>query len=327
MKIKYPPRIELANLPTRIEKLGYLSDKLEGPEILIKRDDLTGSATSGNKIRKLEFTLAEAINKNADTIITCGWINSNHARTTAVTAAKNNLKCILLLRGEKPDEIKGNLFLDLISGADVRFLTPSRYENVDKIMKQIIEELKETGRKGYAIPAGATDSTGIWGYIKAVEEINNQISTPDSIIVPVGTGGTYAGLFIGIKLLKLNISLYGISVEKDEKLHKKGILDIIKDWEESNNIDLKYSDKDIKVIQGYQGEGYSKFGKNEVEIIRLIAENEGIILDPVYTAKAMKGLVGEVKKGRFNRDESILFIHTGGIFGLLSRTGELAPLI
>jgi D-cysteine desulfhydrase len=322
MRIDYPIRINLANLPTRIEKLDFLSKELGGPEIFIKRDDLTGCATSGNKIRKLEFALARAINEGADTIITCGWVNSNHVRATALTAAKKGLNCILLLRGEKPESIKGNLFLDIITGAEVRFLPPEQYENVYKHMSKIIEELKNRGKKGYAIPSGATDSTGIWGYIKAAEEINNQIPRIDNIIVPVGTGGTYAGLFIGKKLLEWDVTLYGISVEKDEKFHKKEILDIIKNWEKNNTI-LDYSKKDIKVIEGYQGEGYSKFNNNELEIIKLLAENEGIILDPVYTAKAMRGLIGEVKKNKFKSNESILFLHTGGIFGLLSLTDEI----
>jgi D-cysteine desulfhydrase len=326
MKVEYPKRISLANLPTRIEELNSLSKTLQGPSIWIKRDDLTGCATSGNKIRKLEFVIADALEHKADTLITCGWVNSNHARATAVIAKKMGMKSILLLRGEKPSVMHGNLFLDGLVGADIRYLSPAEYERRYEIIAEIVSELKKKNRVGYPIPAGATYPVGIWGYIKAAEEIKNQSPDFDAILVPVGTGGTYAGLFIGKKLFDLKAEIYGVNVEEDEDYYRERITEIIEEWNKSFHQPISYSREEIRIIDGYQGKGYSQFGRNEIEVIKLLARTEGIILDPVYTAKAMRGLIEEVKKGRFNRNEKILFIHTGGIFGLLSRVEEMGNL-
>ena len=326
MNIEYPAHIYFANLPTRIEKLDSLSKSLGGPEIWIKRDDLTGCATSGNKIRKLEFAIADAMKNRADTIITCGWLNSNHARATAILTSKMGLKSILLLRGEKPSALEGNLFLNTLVGAEIRYLTTTEYERRGEIMDEIIEELAEENRIGYSIPAGATYPVGIWGYIKAAEEIKNQTPDFDAIVVPVGTGGTYAGLFIGKKLFDLRCSIYGVNVEEDEEYFKSAISEIIEEWNKSFNQPISFSLDEIRIIDGYKGKGYSQFGQDEIKVIKRLARTEGIILDPVYTGKAMRGLIGEVEKGRFSKKERILFIHTGGIFGLLSRIEEIGEL-
>ncbi len=322
MSVEYPARLFLANLPTRIEKLDMLSRSLGGPDIWIKRDDLTGCAVSGNKIRKLEFSIADAFKNKADTIITCGWLNSNHARATAIISAKMNLKSILLLHGEEPSKFQGNIFLNKLAGAEIRYLYRDEYERRNEIMCDIEEELKRKGKKGYSIPAGATNSIGIWGYINAAREIKNQTPDFDRIIVPVGTGGTYAGLFIGKKLFDLKAVISGVNVEEDKEYFIDRIVEIIEEWNRKFNNPINYSQNEIEIIDGYQGKGYSKFGKEEVEVIKRLARSEGIILDPVYTGKAMRGLIGEVENGNFDSKERILFIHTGGIFGLLSRTIE-----
>jgi D-cysteine desulfhydrase len=322
MSVEYPARLFLANLPTRIEKLDTLSRSLGGPDIWMKRDDLTGCAVSGNKIRKLEFSIADALKNKADTIITCGWLNSNHARATAIISAKMNLKSILLLQGEEPSEFQGNIFLNKLAGAEIRYLSASAYERRNEIMCDIEEELKREDKKGYSIPAGATNSIGIWGYINAAREIKNQTPDFDRIIVPVGTGGTYAGLFIGKKLFDLKAVISGVNVEEDKEYFIDRIVEIIEEWNRKFNNPINYSQNEIEIIDGYQGKGYSKFGKEEVEVIKRLARSEGIILDPVYTGKAMRGLIGEVENGNFDSKERILFIHTGGIFGLLSRTIE-----
>jgi D-cysteine desulfhydrase len=175
MNVDYPARLFLANLPTRIEKLDNLTRSLGGSDIWIKRDDLTGCATSGNKIRKLEFSIADALKNRADTIITCGWLNSNHARATAIISAKMNLKSILLLHGEEPTNFQGNIFLNKLTGAEIRYLSAGEYEKRHEIMCDIEEELKREGKKGYSIPAGATNSIGIWGYINAAREIRTRL--------------------------------------------------------------------------------------------------------------------------------------------------------
>lgn len=322
MSVEFPARLFLANLPTRIEKLDVLTRSLGGPDIWIKRDDLTGCATSGNKIRKLEFSIADALKNNADVIITCGWINSNHVRATAIISAKMNLKSILLLRGEEPSKFQGNIFLNKLAGAEIRYLSIDEYERRNEIMHDIEEELKSEGKRGYSIPAGATNSIGIWGYINAAKEIKNQTPDFDRIIVPVGTGGTYAGLFIGKKLFDLKAVICGVNVEEDREYFVDRIGEIIEEWNRKFDNPISYSQNEIEIIDGYQGKGYSKFGEKEIEVIKRLAKSEGIILDPVYTGKAMRGLISEVKKGNFDEKERILFIHTGGIFGLLARTDE-----
>ncbi|MCK4527400.1 D-cysteine desulfhydrase family protein [candidate division WOR-3 bacterium] len=326
MNIEYPKRIPIANLPTKIERLNTLSKILDGPDIYIKRDDLTGCVTSGNKIRKLEFVLADALDHNADTLITCGWINSNHVRATAVVAAKFGLQSILVLRGKEPPILQGNLFLDKLVGAEIRYLSPMEYEKRKEIMEDIVDSLRKKNRVGYSIPTGATYPTGVWGYIMAAEEIKDQMPDLDAIITPVGSGGTYAGLFIGKKLFNLKPTIYGINVERDKEYYKRRIASVIEEWNKSFNQSISFSPEEIEIIDGYQGKGYSEFGEEEIDVIKRLARLEGIILDPVYTGKAMRGLIQEIRNNRFNRKEKILFIHTGGIFGLLSRIQEIRNL-
>lgn len=327
MKIKYPEKVKLARLPTPLEKPENLNRRTGGPEIYIKRDDLTGCATSGNKIRKLEFAIADAKKKGADTLITCGWLNSNHCRATSIASRKAGLRAILLLRGEKPEHYRGNLFLDFISGADIRFLTPEEYERRDEIMEDVQKELLEEGRKGYPIPAGATFPPGLWGYIGAMDEISRQLNDIDAVFIPVGTGGTYAGLFIGKKMLGLTCDIYGINVEDDSEYFVDEISRVIEEWNGFEGMNITFKREEIKIIDGYQGEGYSIFGREEISLIREICMDDGIILDPVYTSKGMKGLLGEIKKGRFDKNSRVVFIHTGGIFGLLSRLDEIEKIV
>lgn len=321
MNIKPPPRISLANLPTRIEKLERLSTELEGPEIYIKRDDLTECGASGNKIRKLEFLVAHALEKGCDTLITCGWVHSNHARATAIIGAKLGLSSILILRGEKPKELCGNIFLDRLAGARIKYVDKKEYEKRDELMDEIARKLAKKGRKAYTIPSGGSNETGIWGYIMAAQEIKEQLKKEElkinAIIIPVGTGGTYTGLLIGKVLFNLSPILYGINVEKNGELFKSKIYELVKKWESKYGIEVKISKEDIKIIDGYVGRGYGLSRPEERETIKFVARKEGVLLDPVYTGKSMHGLIQEIKKGRFKKGEKILFIHTGGIFGLL----------
>lgn len=324
MQVKYPDRIELANLPTRIERLEKLTEGINGPEIYIKRDDLTECGASGNKIRKLEFVVADAIKKGADTLITCGWVQSNHARATAIISAKLGLNAILVLRGEKPQEFRGNLFLDKLVGAEIKYITPEEYDKrVNEIMSNIANELQKNGHLGYSIPVGASTEIGIWGYIKAAEEIKEQLKKMDlkidAIITAVGSGATCAGLLIGKKLFDLDAAIYGVNVDESEKYYKDVIYELIQRWEKVYDMNTQLSKEDIRIIDGYVGPGYSLTTKEQRETIKLVARKQGIILDPVYTGKAMHGLVQEIKKGKFKKGQKVLFIHTGGIFGLLAQ--------
>lgn len=319
--LNIPDRIKLANLPTKIEKLERLSAQLGGPDIYIKRDDYTGSELSGNKIRKLEFSLKQARDLGCDYLITCGGIQSNHARATAVAGIKLGMKSCLVLRGKPDSETDGNLFIDRLMDADVRFISSSDYRDRRmEIMESIKRELELKGFKPYIIPEGASNGIGAFGYYNAMFEIASQEKEMgvkfDAVCIAVGSGGTYAGLLLGNKVLNNDAKIYGVNVSDNEEYFKNRIHDIL---EASNSyLDIKYEfQKDeINIIDGYVGRGYALSRPEEIEFIRDFAKLEGIILDPVYTGKAMYGLVNEIKKGRLREHKNVLFIHTGGLLGL-----------
>ncbi|MDQ7093094.1 D-cysteine desulfhydrase family protein [Desulfosporosinus sp. PR] len=319
--IKIPEKIMLANLPTRIEKLERLSQKLGGPNVYIKRDDQTGTEVSGNKIRKLEFSVREALDQGCDVLITCGGIQSNHCRATAAVASRIGIKSALLLKGNANIELDGNLFIDRLLGAEIHFITPEEYKNNRaEIMEKIKTELEQQGCKPYIIPEGASNGIGGFGYYNAMEEIISQEKEIgvhfDTIILAVGSGGTYSGLFLASKTLGYTGEIYGINVCDDAEHFKSEIYKISHESMQYLDIDLQFSKDEIHIIDGYVGKGYSLSRPEEIHFIHEFAKLEGIILDPVYTGKAMYGLVEEIKKGTFKNCKDILFIHTGGVFGL-----------
>ncbi|MFT5873817.1 MAG: D-cysteine desulfhydrase [Clostridium sp.] len=319
--IKIPDRIKLANLPTKIEKLDRLSKLLSGPDIYIKRDDYTGSEISGNKIRKLEFSIKEAVDMGCDYLITCGGIQSNHARATVASAVKMGMKAGLVLRGKEETEIDGNLFINKLLGADIRFITPEEYRNRRmEIMEELKKEMELKGFKPYIIPEGASNGIGSFGYFNAMEEIIAQEKNMgihfDGIFIAVGSGGTHAGLLLGSKMLKSSAQIYGINVCDDEKHFKDRIHEILIESNKYLDIDIQFDKSEINIIDGYVGLGYALSTSVELKFINEFAKLEGIILDPVYTGKGMYGLTEEIKKGKFNEFKNILFIHTGGLFGL-----------
>jgi len=319
-----PERIELANLPTRIQKLERLSKKLDGPNIFIKRDDETGTEISGNKVRKLEFTVKKALDEGCDLLITCGGAQSNHARATAAVAAKLGMKSCLVLRGNGEENIDGNLFLDKVLGAQIRFITPEDYkEKRMEIMENIKDELSKEGHKPYIIPEGASDGIGNFGYYKAMEEIIEQERKMginfDAIVLAVGSGGTYGGVFLGKKILNHKSKVYGVNVCNDAEYFKRRIEEVVHESLNIMNETLDFTKGEINIIDGYVGRGYALSRPEEIEFIRELAQLEGLILDPVYTGKAMYGLVNEIKKGAFKEHKNILFIHTGGLFGLFPK--------
>lgn len=319
--IKIPEKINIANLPTRIEKLEKLSEKLGGPNIYIKRDDQTGIETSGNKVRKLEFSVKEAIDRGCDTLITCGGIQSNHCRATAAIAAKLSLKSCLVLKGSSDEEVDGNLFLDKLLGAEIHFITPEEYKNRRmEIMKEIKSSMEEKGFKPYIIPEGASNGIGGFGYYKTMEEIIDQEKELgvhfDGIVVATGSGGTYSGLLLASKILNHSGRIYGVNVCDDEEYFKSKIHEILNESINYLNIDLSFSKDEIHIMDGYVGKGYALSRKEELEFISDFAKMEGIVVDPVYTGKALYGLTEEIKKGSFSECKNLLFIHTGGIFGI-----------
>ena len=319
--LKIPERIHLANLPTRIEKLNKLTKALEGPEIYIKRDDQTGTELSGNKVRKLEYSVKEALDMGCNYLITCGGVQSNHCRATAAAAAKLGMKCCLVLRGDAGSEAEGNLLIDRLLGADVRFITAEEYSDQRaEIMEAIKRETDDKGFKAYIIPEGASNGIGSFGYYTAMEEIIRQAKELgihfDCIVLATGSGGTYAGFWLANKLLSQSSDVYGTCVGGDAGYFKAIIPEILFESMGYMDVNIPVSPEDINIIDGYVGRGYALSRPEELRFIHGFAELEGIILDPVYTGKAMYGLTEEIKKGRFNNYKNILFIHTGGLFGL-----------
>jgi len=316
-----PQRIHLANLPTKIEKLEKLTKELGGPNIYVKRDDQTGSEMSGNKIRKLEFAIKEALDQNCDYLITCGGTQSNHARATAAAAAKLGLGAYLILRGSGDEPLDGNSFLNKLLGADVEFISADDYSNNRAaIMESVKKELEKKGHKAYIIPEGASNGIGTFGYFNAMEEILAQEKDMgvhfDTIVLAVGSGGTYGGTFLANKIMENDAVVYGINVGANAEYFQDRIIEILKESNSYLQSDCCVLKDEIRIIDGYVGRGYALSRQEELDFIYKLAKLEGLILDPVYTGKAMYGLVKEIQKGSFKDSKNILFIHTGGLFGL-----------
>lgn len=320
----YPESIKMANLPTPIVKLENRSKALGDVNIYIKRDDYTGSEWSGNKIRKLEFVVAEAKNNGCDTLITCGGIQSNHARATAAVGAKMGMESYLVLKGSEQDNKNGNFYMDYMFGSKVKLITGEQYKyKRSDIMSSIKEELEGQGRKAYIIPEGASDGLGNFGYIKAFEEIVNQESELgmkfDHIVLAVGSGSTYAGLLMGSELFNREIDILGLNIYDAEADYSSKIVGLIEDSGKYLAEKMVVDRDKINIINDYVGFGYALSQEAELKFIKEFSENEGLILDTVYTGKGMYGLSEEIKKGRFEKGANILFVHTGGLFGMFSK--------
>jgi len=319
-----PPHLSLANTPTRIDKLSRLSAELDA-NIYVKRDDQTGTEMSGNKIRKLEFVLKDAIDKGCDTVITCGGLQSNHARSTAAAAVQLGLSPVLLLKttGELPVP-DGNYFMNKLLGADFRYINEEEYRTSrGEIMENIRQELAAKGRKAYIIPEGASDGLGCFGYYNCFHEILKQEQqlglSFDTIVIGVGSGGTYGGLFVANKLSNTGKRIVGFNVCDTAPEFQERIAGEIHEMLTIGRTQLTFTPDEIDIIDGYVGIGYAQSRKEELDFIAKIARTEGLILDPVYTGKAMYGLYHEIQKGTFRESQNILFIHTGGLMGLFPK--------
>ncbi len=317
----YPPKVHLAHLPTPIGKLPRLSEEL-GVELYIKRDDQTGSELSGNKIRKLEFVFAAALAQGCDTVVTCGGIQSNHCRATAVAARKLGMRAYLILRGEPQGAPDGNLLIDHLVGAEIRFITTEMYKEREKVFAEVVDQLRARGQKPFVVPEGASDGIGVWGYISAMEEIKAQMESLDlsfdAVAVAVGSGGTYGGMLLGKKLHHMDTNVYGINICDTAEYFHERVLGQIDDFRKRTGLGIFVDRSDFHILDGYVGGGYAINGPEDVEFIRHVALEEGVIVDPVYTAKAFRGLITEIKKGAIP-EKRILFIHTGGVYGLFPK--------
>ena len=314
-----PKKLTLANLPTKIEMLERVSKELGFVNIYLKRDDQTGTEVSGNKVRKLEYAVAEAIDGGCNAMITCGAVQSNHARATAAVAAKLGLECHLILRGSDEDVYEGNYFLDGLFGAKIDIVSNDDFNNIGLLLKNKQEELTRQGKKSYILPIGASNGIGGFGYNNALNEILIQEKEMnihfDAIVTTVGSAGTFAGLLYGNSLANNDAIVYGINISSDKSYFMDETKKIIAEMNAYTGQNLELSSDEISIIDGYAGKGYGLSTKEEIDFIKYIAGLEGVALDPVYTGKAFYGLYQEIKKGTFTHHKNILFIHTGGIFG------------
>ncbi len=309
------PRIRFAHLPTPIEALPRLSAELGGPRILVKRDDMTGLALGGNKIRKLEFLLAEAQSHGAKTIITAGAVQSNHCRQTAAACARLNFACVLVLSGTKPAQVSGNLLLDQLFNARIVWTS---LEERERTLQQIFQEEWEAGHRPYLIPYGGSNTTGATGYVFAMKELVDQNAQPDWIVFASSSSGTQAGLVTGASLFGFRGKVLGISVDEPADKLKEKVANLAMATADALGEKLICSPEDILVTADYLGGGYGVMGKAEIEAIWLFARTEGLLLDPVYTGRAAAGLVDLIQKGTFRPEESVLFWHTGGTPAIFS---------
>lgn len=317
-----PKRISLAQAPTPIEFLPELTRMIGGPEIWVKRDDLTGSVLNGNKIRKLEYALGEAVRQKADVVITAGGIQSNHCRSTALACARLQLKCHLILRGSQDGAPDGNLLLDHLAGAEISYFPDEEYSTRQPaIVDELVDKYRKQGKRCYWIPVGASNAIGSLGYVRAWQEIRNQSKrmnlTFDHVISAVGSGGTTAGLIAGRALDNVKTPrIWGVNVCDDAEYFQKEIRVILDELKYRFNLALTKPTTPIHILDGHVGPGYARPYKDMIETIKTCGELEGLILDPVYTGKAFHGMLQEIKAGRFRKKDRILFIHTGGMFGL-----------
>lgn len=321
-----PPRLSLAQLPTPLVLLTRLSEEM-GTRIWVKRDDLTDSTASGNKIRKLEFSLGQAEADGANVVVTWGGVQSNHCRATAVLAAQLGLKSHLVLRGKEPAERDGNLLIDELVGANITFAGLEQYQKMDETYAALSRHYLEQGLKTFRIPVGATDEIGLWGYIECARELKRNFDEcgmkPDAIISATGSGGTLAGLILGNAIHNLDTEVFAFNVCDDAAYFVKKITEDFSAWEKRYQADLDTSALPINVIEGYVGPGYGRATPAIFDTIRHVAQLEGIVLDPVYTGKAFHGMLDQIRQGRLKNMNDIVFIHTGGMLGLFPQKHQL----
>lgn len=318
------PRIRLGHLPTPIEAMPSLSKHLGGPSLYIKRDDCTGLASGGNKTRKLEFLMAEALAQGADTVLTQGATQSNHARQTAAAAAKLGLDCTLLLEqrvtgfGEDYEE-SGNVLLDRLFGAEIAGRLPAGTD-MAAALEALAAELRAKGRKPYVIPGGGSNPVGALGYVNCALELLQQSFEAglrlDHIVIATGSAGTQAGLVVGLVGANSGIPLTGISVRAPRARQEENVHRLAQATAELVGLSAPIPRAAVVADDNYVGAGYGLPTPEMIEAVTLTARHEGILLDPVYTGKGMAGLIGLVRAGRFGRNENVLFIHTGGSVGL-----------
>lgn len=305
------PRLRFAHLPTPVEPLPRLSAALGGPRLLVKRDDQTGLALGGNKTRKLELLVAEAQAHGAKTLLTAGAAQSNHCRQTAAAAARFGFACRLILVSEDglPVPLSGNLILDRLLGAELVWTKPG---DRDRVLKEEFQKAWDEGLRPYLIPYGGSSPTGAFAYCLALQELMEQEARPDWIVFASSSGGTQAGLVLGAKHYGFSGRILGISVDREAAALQAEVAALASETADAAGEKLRFLPEEILVNDGYLGQGYGKPGEDELEALRLFAQTEGLLLDPVYTGRAAAGLIDLIRKGFFSSQDSVLFWHTGG---------------
>ena len=319
MNLAQFPRRRYTPGETPLEKAPRLTEALGGPDIYIKRDDMLGLAAGGNKTRKLEFLVADALAQGADTLITCGAVQSNHCRLTLAAAVKEGLQCRLVLEERVPgtynSEASGNNFLFNLMGVETVTVVPGGSDTMEAMAK-VADEVKVEGRKAYVIPVGGSNPTGATGYVACAQEIMTQIFEQginiDYLVCASGSAGTHAGLVTGFYGCSMNVPVLGINVSRPKQDQEELVYDLVKRTARHVGLDFEIPREAVTCFDEYVGPGYSLPTPGMAEAVRLVARTEGILLDPVYTGKTMAGLIDLVRKGFFKKDDIVLFVHTGG---------------
>lgn len=319
------PRVSLGFFPTPLIELPNLGAALGGARIFMKRDDQTGLALGGNKTRKLEYILGDALAQGCDTVITAGAEQSNHCRQTAAAAAKLKLGCHLILGGAEPDSARGNLLLDRILGSHIHWAGDHRK---GEDIPQLFEQLKSAGKRPYIVPYGGSNELGAIAFAEATRELLSQSGDErfTHIVFASSSGGTHAGLMLGKFICDQAYRLVGINIDKEETgepAFDQHILSLANRTAAMLEIEHRFSTEDLILDSDYTGAGYGVVGELEREAISLTARTEGILLDPVYTGRAMGGLIDMIRTGKIGNNDSVLFWHTGGAPALFAYASEL----
>jgi len=324
------PRVPLAHLPTRLEFLPRLTELLDGPEIWVKRDDCTGLATGGNKTRKLEFSMGEALEQGADTIITVGAVQSNHVRQTAAAACKLGMKCEVLLehRIGNPSELyrtSGNVLLDRIFGANLREY--KKGTDFGAAMEEIAGEVRANGGTPYIIPGGASNPVGALGYVGCAEELLRQCDEQDvafdHVVLASGSAGTHAGLAVGLRGNGSDLPMLGIGVNIPREQQEEKVFGLAIETATYVGKPGCVAREDIVADCNYVGPGYGEPTEAMNEAVLMLARLEGLLFDPVYSGKALAGMIDYIRQGRFSQSEKVVFLHTGGVAGLFAYADTL----
>lgn len=315
--MKTPKKVNLANIPTPLEVIKYQNKKF-----LLKRDDLTGCELSGNKVRKLEYIIADAIKHKANLIFTCGGEQSNHARATTIAAKKFGLPVKLFLWGSDKRIPSGNHFLNKIYGAEIMYLNKSEYEKVNDIMQYQREKMMRKNLNAYVIPEGGSIANGVFGYFTFITELMKQVDLNKikGIVTAAGSGGTSAGMLAAISYLNLNVQIVAVNVLYSKEIITKKILMLAEALNLEYDLNTRIKSENLVVLDGYSQEGYKSISKDKIKVIRNFTEDTGILFDPAYTGKAFVAY----KENYLSKNLGMkyIFVHTGGLFGVFGREKE-----